>query len=248
MDFSFDSIDFTSININKNKNKNNDNDNDNTDNTVKYDLTTTETYRIKRLFKIDPLTDQEVSDKLAFKYPFEWNPYTGIKTDLDPIGPMYFNACDLYDYYYLNRFKGLYNPPQDQFQGYYGDLIGSGTNIHIKSRGSNPEKYLFRLPIIDCYLPPTHNYSIITMGPVLTNEEIDQIDLIVSITHPKRTHQKFTSLKLLKYYYDCALEPNPDQNSNTIKELKNKFPNLSTHEINEKYNRNCVDILVNTRY
>lgn len=238
MDFSFDSIDFLNINSNNEK----------TTNISKYDSTTTETYRIKRLFKIDPLTDREVSENLAFIYPFEWNPYTGIKTNPDPIGPMYFNALDLYDYYWFNRYKGLYNPPQDEYQGYYGDLIGSGSSIHIKSRGTNPEKYLFRLPIIDCYLPPNHNYSIITMGPKLTNEEIDQIDSIILSSHYKRTHPNFMSLKLLKSYYDCALESNPDPNSDQIKELKKKFPNLSTREINEKYNRYYVDILVNTKY
>jgi hypothetical protein len=51
-------------------------------------------------------------------------------------------------------------------------LVGSGENINIIGRGECPEKYLFRLPIIDCYLEKDYNKSIITMGPKLTIEEI----------------------------------------------------------------------------
>lgn len=246
MNFSYDAIDFNLLdydeskyNIKKDKVLN--------DNII-YDKTTTESYRIKRIFKIDPLTEIEVPDELAFKFNDIWNPYNGMREKIDPIGPLYFNAINLYDYFYSNRYRGLWNPPQGQYQGYYGDLVGTGKNISIKSRGSNPERYLYRLPIIDCYLSSNHNYSIITMGPELTENEISQIDSIVLKSHPKKTNSKFASLTQLKYYYDRALDISPDPDSDEIKELKEKYPTLSEKEINEKYNRYWVDKLVNLKY
>lgn len=259
LDFSFDSIDFSSIkksnsSINKSSHDNN-NDNNNKLKSnkeeleeIKYDKTTNETYRIKRLFKIDPFTDKEIPDNLIFEFLDIWNPYTGLREKKDPIGPLCFNAINLYDYYYSNRYKGLWNPPLEQFQGYYGDLVGASKGIKIKSRGTNPERYLFRLPIIDCYLPPTHNYSVITMGPELTDKEISQIDEIVMKLHPKRTQSNFASLTMIKYYYDNALNPSPDPDSDEIKELKKKYSNLPTNEINEKYNRYWVDKLLKLKY
>lgn len=221
----------------------------NTFNTAnEYDKTTMETYRVRRLFKIDPLTDQEVQENMAFKFEYNWDPYSGLRNTTDPVGPLYFNAITLYNHYFLNRYKGLWNPPQDQYQGYYGDLIGTGKKIKITSRGNNPERYLYRLPIIDCYLPPTHKNSVITMGPELTEDEVLQIDVIVSQHHPSRSHSNFVSLSTLKYYYDNALEISPDPECTEIKNLVKKFPNLTTREINEKYNRMWVDKLVKLKY
>jgi hypothetical protein len=217
-------------------------------NIISYDNDTTETYRIKRLFKIDPLTDIEVPDNMAFKFLHIWDPYTGKRSNEDPIGPLYFDAINLYDYYFNNRFRELWYPPAEQYQGYYGDLVGTGKNISIKSRGSNPEKYLFRLPILDCYLPSNHNLSFVTYGPELTDNEITQIDNIINKFHPKRNQNNFTSLTTLKFYYDCALNSSPDLNSDEIKDLKLKYPNLSPREINEKYNRYWVDKLVKIKY
>ncbi len=248
MDFSFDSIDFSNLdnklyesNIVSDSNK-----------TIKmsehYDKTTCETYRIKRLYKIDPISDIEIPKELVFEFKNKWNPYNGFRGDIDDVGPLCFNAINLYDYYYINRYKGLWTPPQDGFQGIYGDMVGSGKNVTIKSRGTYPEKYLFRLPIIDCYLPPTHNLSVVTMGPELTEQEITQIDSIVLKLHPKKSNSKFASLTMLKYYYDRALDVSPDPDSDDIKELKSKYPNLSSNEINQKYNRYYVDKLVNLKY
>lgn len=247
-DYSFDQIDFSILNreesIDKNQKKYINIDN----NETKYDNTTNETYRIKRLFKIDPFTDQEIPSNLIFEFKCKWNPYTGIRDKPDPIGPLCFDAINLYDYFYSNRYKGLWNPPVEQFQGYYGDLLGAGKGIKIKSRGSNPERYLFRLPIIDCYLPINHNFSIVTMGPELTDNEISNIDNIVQKSHPKRSQPNFTSLTMIKFYYDNALNSSPDPDSDEIKELKKKYPTLNENEINEKYNRYWVDKLVKLKY
>lgn len=215
---------------------------------LKFDKTTTETYRIKRLYKLDVFTDQEIPPDQVFTFDYMWNPYTGQRIKLDPIGPLYFNAIKLYDYYFNNRYKGLWNPPVEQFQGFYGDLLGTGKRIKIKSRGTNPEKYLYRLPVIDCYLQPTHNYSLFTMGPELTDYEISLIDNIVLNLHPHRTHTNFTSLSMLKYFYDNALNSLPDPNSDVYVQLKNKYTDLSDKEINEKYNRYWVDKLVKIKY
>lgn len=244
MEFTFDTID---LNILSNKTIKNEIIQQ-TDNNFNYDKNTTETYRIKRLYKIDPLIDLEVPDNLAFKFIFSWDPYTGKRNGDDLIGPLYFNAINLYDFYFNNRFRGLWNPPAEQYQGYYGDNIGTGKNISIKSRGSNPEKYLFRLPIIDCYLPNNHNYSFITMGPELLDDEICQIDNIINKYHPKKNCSNFTSLTTLKYYYDQSIEHSPDINSDEINELKLKYPNISEKEINEKYNRYWVDKIVRIKY
>ena len=252
MSFSFDTIDFSSY-YDTSKN---------TDSTIKtqedlikkstkttqYDKSTTETYRIKRLYKIDPILDNEISQSQCFEFKDKWNPYNGVRDGLDEIGPLCFNAINLYDYYYINRYKGLWTHPQDGFQGMYGDLVGSGKIVNIKSRGTFPERYLFRLPIIDCYLPQSHNLSIITMGPELTENEITQIDAIITKYHPKKSNLRFASLTMLKYYYDRALDINPDPDSDDIKELKAKYPNLTTDEINAKYNRYYVDKLVNIKY
>ena len=247
MNFSFDTIDFNSL-ISKNDSKINDDNENSSNNIIEYDNTTNETYRIKRLFKIDPILDNEVPENLAFKFIFSWDPYTGIRNGIDVIGPLYFNAITLYDYYFSNRFIGLWIPPSDQFQGYYGDLIGTSKNIEIKSRGSYPEKYLYRLPIIDCYLPTTHNLSIVTIGPELNDNEIKMIDDIIFKYHPKKNLNKFTALSELKKFYDKALEKSPDPNCIEIIELKKKFLGLSNNEINEKYNRFWVDKLVNLKY
>ena len=214
-------------------------------NISKYDYTTNEIYRIKRQYKIDPILETEIPQNLMFEFINIWEPYSGIRGPIDPIGPLCFNAINLYDYYYTNRYRGLWNPPQNQFQGYYGDLIGTSKNINIKSRGTNPEKYLYRLPIIDCYLLPDHNYSVVTMGPELSDGEISSIDLVVMKLHPNKSKPNFPSLTMLKYYYDMSLCDNPDPNSDKIKELIINYPNLSISDINHKFNRYYVDLLVN---
>lgn len=247
--YSFDTIDFNSMIMNKvNENTEMKFDNEITNFDTKYDNTTNESYRIKRLFKIDPFTDKKISSNLIFEFINIWNPYTGLREGLDPIGPLCFDAINLYDYYYTNRYKGLWYPPVDQFQGYYGNLLGAGKSVKIKSRGTNPEKYLFRLPIIDCYLKPNHNYSVITMGPELTDQEISQIDMIVLKYHPKKSIENFACLTQIKYYYDNALNSSPDSNSDEIIEMKKKYPTLNDAEINEKYNKYWVDKLVKLKY
>jgi hypothetical protein len=242
MNFSFDKIDFSTNFINESCIQYK------TNNIEQYDKTTSETYRIKRLYKIDPILNNEIPIELIFEFPYKWNPYNGLRDNFDPIGPLCFNAINLYEFYYINRFKCLWTPPQDGYQGMYGDSVGSGKIVNIKSRGENPDKYLFRLPIIDCYLPIDHNLSVVTIGPELTENEISQIDKIIMNHHTKRFNSNFASLTMLKYYYDRSLDILPDHNSDEIKDLKKIHPNLSDNEINQKFNRYYVDKLVNLKY
>ncbi len=213
MSIDFDLLDFSEsdiINISKDINNNNNNNNNNI---IKlYDKTTTETYRIKRLYKIDPLTDQQIPEHLIIE------------------------------------FKNIWNPPQNQFQGYYGEYLGGGSSLEIKSRGTNPEKYLYRLPIIDCYLPLGHNLATITMGPKLTDEQIELIDGIVSKYHKNKNN--FTPLKTLKEYYDNAIcsESELAINSNAKTWFKSNNYKLDKKEHLEKFNRFNVDKLVNLKY
>ena len=191
---------------------------------------------MKRILKIDPLTDKKLNDKKdkIFYFYDKWDSINGERLGTDPIGPLCFNALELYNYYFVNRCKGLWNPPENNFQGYYGELLGSGTDININSRGSKPEKYLFRLPIIDCYLYENHNYSYITFGPLLTDEEIDIIDNLLN-------ENVRIPLREIKLCYDKALEQNP--NINEINKLKDLFPDKSEVDIKEAYNRQFVDML-----
>ena len=199
-----------------------------------YDDTTTEKYRIMRLYKVDPIMNEEIPKNLIFEFKYKWNPITGIRTDYDDYGSLCFNALNLYQYFYSNRYNGLWYPPKDQFQGYYGDLIGCGSELFINGKPC-PEKYLYRLPIIDCYLKKTHNHSIITMGPILLDEEIDTIDKIICNFRKNKP-----SLKLLKDYYDQALNNSPD-----IAELKKINSTLTDRELKEQYNRSYVEKLKN---
>ncbi len=134
MSIDFDLLDFSESDIvNISKDINNNNNNNNNNNIIRlYDKTTTETYRIKRLYKIDPLTDQQIPEHLIIEFKNIWNPYTGKILEEDVTGPLCFNALSLYDYFFSNRFKGIWNPPQNQFQGYYGEYLGGGSSLEIK--------------------------------------------------------------------------------------------------------------------
>jgi hypothetical protein len=203
-----------------------------------YDEETTETYRTLRLLKFDPMTNEEISKELLFEFKYKWDPITGKRKGVDEHGPLCFDALNLYQYYYLNRYNGLWYPPSQNFQGYYGDLLGIGSDMMVNGVRPYPEKYLYRLPIIDCYLKRGHNSSIITMGPKLTEEEIEEIDRLTS----KHRNNKI-SLKKLKEYYDEALNSSPD-----ISKMEYKNTNSMTEkELIEKYNKTFVDKLVNCK-
>lgn len=183
----------------------------------------------------------------AFKFPYQWDPVTGERLKdadgnfiVDPYGPLCFDPDTLIHYYYINRLNGLWHEPLNPGeQGYYGDHLASGPNIDISGRGQYPERYLFRLPISDCYLP-VDLPDIPTMGPILTNEEIDEIDRLAALNGPYEYQPNIRpTLKRMKRLYDIALKPEPNVN----------FGNPPTAELEKewkyKINTQAVDNLKN---
>jgi hypothetical protein len=183
----------------------------------KFDKMTTETYVAKRRLQRCALVDKEIPHGCMFSFKYMWNPINGERCGIDKVGPLYFNVIELYNHYYNNRYNGLWTPSsydpvlKQSYEGYYGDLVGSGKDIKINSRGFHPDKYLFRLPIHDCYLYEDHNHSVVTMGPLLTNEEITEIDKIILNLPQQHKHyvKSYSTLSAMKAMYDNALDENP---------------------------------------
>lgn len=213
---------------------------------ITFDKRTSEYYRILRFRKMDPIMCIELDDNKCFKFNNKWDPYTGERLDEDKDGPLCFHPDFLIHYFYTKRLNNLWVNSVDHvnyhYQGYYDIAVGAGEDIYIESRGYCPDKYLFRLPINDCYLTNDHNQNIITMGPKLTDSEIQQIDKLAELygnNYKNIFGRNRPSLKLMKYYYDQAISKTPDLQGTDIS-------NLSCSElqsIREKYNRIYVDSL-----
>lgn len=184
-----------------------------------YDLMT-DHYRLLRKKQYDPILDKSVKTKKHFKYGYKWDPITGERLGKDEDGPLCFDPEALIYYFYKNRLRNLWIDEKiengDYIQGYYDVAVGAGPNIYIESRGYHPEKYLFRLPVIDCYLSKDIDNSIITMGPILTNEEIEELDKITGngATYKKRYGLPKPSLCVMKFLYDMALDNTLDYEEN----------------------------------
>lgn len=207
-----------------------------------YEERTTEYYRTLRLRKMDPIVNIDLDDSNAFKFHYMWDPYTGERKQKDPNGPLYFDPDALIHYYYINRLKNLWNEPVDEtggfYEGYYDMLVGIGDDINIVGRGPCPEKYLFRIPIIDCYLEKDYNKSVITMGPKLTDEEAIEIDRLAQ-KNPNNYKMMFKkprpSLYEMKKQYDIVINKNPD-----ISNILQKNKNYTEEEVSSlKYKENC---------
>ena len=175
-------------------------------------------YELYRRNLIDPILLTELpisSSSNIFKFEYTWNPYNGIRSNMkDLSGPLCFDPNALIHYFYTNRLNNLwkdeeYNPEDNTFlQGYYGDAIGGFPEFNIIGRGKHPEMYLFRLPIIDCYLEDGHCRQIVTMGPILNNNEIKKINTIANKKLFKSTYKyKKPNLVNLKKLYDEAVDP-----------------------------------------
>lgn len=210
-----------------------------------FDDKTTKYYKALRIAKQDPISNLEVDINTCFKFEYMWDPHTGERLDKDPNGPLYFNPDNLAYYFYTNRLRNLWVEPKDEesgyFQGYYDMAVGSGENINIKGRGECPDKYLFRLPIIDCYVTKDHNFNHITLGPKLTDSEIQELNnLVIKQNTFYSTYKiKCPSLIQLKYWYDQALSLKPDL-------INKNINNMSDEQITELYtkaNYNAVEEL-----
>jgi hypothetical protein len=207
----------------------------------KYNKQTTECYRIMRQNKLNVLTQDifnfDITHTFAFKYM--WDPYTGERNNnKDPYGPLYFHPDDLIYYFYINRLRNLWCDPVDEgagggyYEGYYDEGVGKGETSQINSRGLYNELYLFRLPILDCYLPIDHDQSLITMGPQLTITDLTTIDHIANKYHKTNYETQFESkrpsLVQMSTLYLTAINPDPyiknseEYNDDKLKELKLK--------------------------
>lgn len=174
--------------------------------------------------KIDPLLMTELPldnfhEDLLFKFPYKWNSYTGERLDKDKNGILYFDPDTLIQHFYINRLNRLWIAEEyinnECYEGYYGDAMGKGPDFFIKGRGYHPDWYLFRLPITDGYLHKDHCEQSVTMGPILTNKEIKEIDKLAKKyknNYVKRFGQQRPSLIKLKQLYDSAIDSNPNLN------------------------------------
>lgn len=215
---------------------------------IDYDSTTCVYYKSYRIKKIDPISFKRVIEESAFKYPHMWDCYTGNILGDDPYGPLYFNPINLLCHFYQSRLTGLWIPPENGYEGYYGDLMGAGEDITIQCRGIYPERYIFRVPIPNCYLKKNHNLSIVTMGPKLTDREICALDRIL-IKHWSKHHlfnklyKKIGSLFKMKHYYDVALAKEPLKMDLSGLDLGNREYILKQDNPNLCLNRYAVEVL-----
>jgi hypothetical protein len=223
-------------------------------NKYEYDGTTLKHYKAIRMSKFNVFlpesTDFDVST--AFAYPHMWDPYNGKITGIDPYGPLLFFPDDLVYYFYSKRLDMIWNEPIDDigagyFAGYYGDAVGAGINITVSGRGDYPEKYLFRLPITNCYLPTTHHLSTVTMGPILTDDQVRQIDELAAKnkTHYKKNFGKDRpSLVYIKQLYDQAISKTPDISKLIKATDAAKLSKSALQDYYNRANRIAVDALV----
>ena len=221
----------------------------------KQEIEKVDNYECYRRNKIDPillldlpLNNMKVKD--LFKFEYKWNPYTGERlSEKDECGPLYFDPNSLIHYFYINRLNNLWIPESyignDYIQGHHGDALGKFPNFEIVGRGEHPEWYLFRLPIIDCYLMKDHFLQSVTMGPILTNAEIKQI---YSLSKRYKKFYKDTfgyhrpNIIRMKELYDDAVNP-----CDMIHTLYNNIDTVSEHEMEQikfQMNSDAVKTLI----
>lgn len=216
---------------------------------IKYNTDTMVYYRTMRTRKADIITQDDLSDeRFGFPFPWQWNPYSGDRlidrsTGLpvkDPYGPLLFDVHHLIRYFYLKRLDNLYVSNGPEYEGYYGDGVGASENFEIKSRGAFPEWYIFRIPVMDCYLTDDHNRSFPTMGPKLTDEEINEIYQKAKISPHRYTtfyRHNLPNLVEMKRQYDIAINPEPELPA-VYKSTK-----YDAKQAKEQVNRHAVEAL-----
>ena len=221
-------------------------------NPIVYTNKTTEYYRVFRECKMDPVSEELVDEKWGFSFPKQWDPYTGelFKED-DPHGPLMFDPDSLIYSIYIKRYSLLWTDENDTnegfFHGYYGEVVGGGKDMTIVGRGSNIHLYPFRIPILDCYLTKDHNMSIITMGPLLTDEDALKIDELATIknkyypsSYSKMFKRQRPSLYIMKKLYDNAISSTPI-NLSFLKNFKDEehslVESMTPDELRDYYNR-----------
>ena len=213
----------------------------------KFNKKTLETYRVMRRLKICPFTDEVMDEAKAFKFSYQWDPVTGKRTKPDPYGAFYFHPMALIKYFFTKRLTKLWAFASDTdagyFQEYYDIAVGIGSDFYVAGRGYNPQWYIFRLPIIDCYVSQNMSLRDITMGPILTNEEVAEIDRLghkyFERDYLSEYGKRMPSLVRIKELYDTAISKNPiDVSDIDSAERENTI---------NKANRDAVDELVKMR-
>lgn len=183
-------------------------------NPIRYDNRTMGYYKTCRQCKIDPILDIDVSEDIAFKFPYQWDPYTGERTTVDPFGAMFFHPMSLAYYFYIHRLDGLWKNEtvydDIHYDGYYDMLVGTGDELEVVGRNKFPELYLFRIPILDCYLTPDHNKSFVTIGPKLTHDEVLELDRLCNLKEVKNEYLRYFGrycpcIADMKLLYDNAI-------------------------------------------
>jgi hypothetical protein len=181
-----------------------------------FDERTEEYYRALRVACQDPITHDKIDPTTGFKFEYQWDPYTGERLGKDPFGPLWFDPDILIKNFYIKRLQKLWVDPVDNdsgyFEGHYDDGEGAGEDFYCLRKEHHPEWYLFRLPVIDCYLTKDRMEQAITMGPKLTDAEIKEIDAKAAMQgNSYRAAYGFhrPSLVLMKQLYDQAIDSNP---------------------------------------
>ena len=201
-----------------------------------------DTYRDFRDKNIDPILLEELpvegyENKKYFKFKFKWNPYTGERGEIDTNGYLAFDPDTLIHFFYSNRTNYLWETSNNDYTGYYGDAVGNGPNFEIIGRGKHPDWNLFRLPIVDCYLIKDHCYQSVTMGPLLEEREIKEIDKLAKkykSNYKNKFNMKRPSLHKLYQLYQEAINPNPDIGipDNVIPFVDENFVKIKKHNAN----------------
>ncbi len=199
---------------------NTNNINNTCDNYNKFEKLTRETYRVMRELKLDPISHQKVSEDRIFKFEYMWDPITGERLGKDKHGPLCFDVINLAKNFYYNRLRLLWTDGETEngikYEGYYGDGVQAGEELFINGRGDHKHMHLFRLPIIDCYLPEKFSMSIITMGPKLNNDEIKEIQYKIDSFYKAQTKPikklKFNLVRM-KDLYDIAIRKQSTSNT-----------------------------------
>lgn len=227
---------------------------------IKYDHTTREKYKALRFRKMDPISFVELEDQYAFKFRYKWDPYTGerlIGQDKkwieDENGPLCFDPDVLIKNYYVKRLDKLWIKPSDEqnglYAGHYDDAVGAGEDFYVTGRGHHPEWYMFRIPIIDCYLTEHHNNQHITLGPKLTNDEINELERLANLrlnNYRQMYGVDRPSLLLMKKLYDNAISKTPVL-ENINADVINNLSKSDLQELYDRANRKCVDQLSKLR-
>jgi hypothetical protein len=219
---------------------------------IDYDHETLEYFRALRKTHCDPITLEEVDESIAFKFPFEWDPYTGERRGEDPYGALYFNPDILIHTWHSNRLNHLWEELVDNAtghrDGYYSDALGNGPNFHIKGRGEFPEWFLFRLPITDCYLTKDHNSMVVTLGPILTYIEVCQIySLAESMgnSYAGIFNNNRPNIVDIYKYYKIATNPKPDIKDNA--DYHKDMSNDEQVQLRTRVNKEAVELLKRMR-